>query len=48
VAEPKSWRRKRERGSIEQLRSGSLRATVYAGIDPLTGRRHYLKEVIPA
>ena len=28
--------------------SGSLRVRVYAGLDPLTGRRHYLTEVVPA
>jgi hypothetical protein len=37
----------RQRGQIEQLPSGSLRVTVYAGVDPLTKRRHYLHEVIP-
>ena len=37
----------RPRGSIERLPSGSLRVRVYAGVDPLTGRRHYLTEVIP-
>jgi integrase len=41
-------RRTRSRGRIEQLPSGSLRAVVYAGTDPLTGRRHFLREVIPA
>ncbi len=41
-------RRGRERGQIEGLPSGSLRVTVYAGTDPLTKRRHYLREVIPA
>ena len=30
------------------LPSGSLRVRVYAGIDPLTGKRHELTEVIPA
>lgn len=38
----------RQRGEIEQLPSGSLRVKVYAGIDPLTKKRHYLREVIPA
>jgi integrase len=38
----------RARGSIEALPSGTLRVSVYAGIDPLTGRRHYLKEIIKA
>ncbi|MEK6438926.1 tyrosine-type recombinase/integrase [Pseudonocardia sp. T1-2H] len=40
-------RRKRQRGSIEELPSGALRVSVYAGIDPVTGRRHYLKETVP-
>lgn len=39
-------RRKRQRGSIEVLPSGALRVSVYAGIDPVTGRRHYLREVV--
>ena len=30
------------------LPSGSLRVRVYAGIDPLTGKKHHLTEVIPA
>jgi integrase len=37
----------RQRGSIERLPSGSLRVRVYAGVDPLTGKRNYLTEVIP-
>jgi integrase len=37
----------RQRGSIERLPSGSLRVRVYAGIDPLTRKRHYLTEVVP-
>ena len=41
-----SSRRKRTRGSIETLPSGALRVAVYAGTDPLTGRRHYLREVV--
>lgn len=28
--------------------SGSLRVKVYAGVDPLSGKRHYLTETIPA
>ena len=35
-----SRRRKRARGSIETLPSGALRVAVYAGTDPLSGRRH--------
>ncbi|WDZ84903.1 tyrosine-type recombinase/integrase [Micromonospora cathayae] len=30
------------------LPSGSLRVRVYAGVDPLTGKRHYLTETVPA
>ncbi|GAA4552347.1 hypothetical protein [Pseudonocardia xishanensis] len=40
--------RRRQRGSVEQLRSGAFRVRVYAGIDPVSGRKHYLKETIPA
>ncbi|MGD9529877.1 MAG: tyrosine-type recombinase/integrase [Dehalococcoidia bacterium] len=40
--------RKREQGSIDELPSGALRVRVYAGIDPITKRRHNLVEVIPA
>lgn len=39
---------KRQRGEIETLPSGSLRVKVYAGIDPVTKRRHYLHETVPA
>lgn len=38
----------RQRGEIETLSSGSLRIKVYAGIDPLSGKRHYLTETVPA
>ena len=38
----------RQRGEIETLASGSLRVKVYAGIDPLSGKRHYLTETVPA
>ncbi|MCF7547412.1 tyrosine-type recombinase/integrase [Pseudonocardia sp. WMMC193] len=38
----------RARGSIETRANGSLRVSVYAGIDPVTGRRHYLRESVPA
>jgi len=38
-------RQRRQRGSVEELPSGSFRATVYAGIDPLTGKQRYLKKV---
>src|SRR4051794_2972979 len=40
--------RARSRGEIEVLPSGSLRVRVYAGIDPLTKKRHYLVETVPA
>lgn len=36
------------RGRIEQLRSGALRVVVYAGVDPVSKRRNYLRETIPA
>lgn len=48
MAEAKSGRRLRRRGEVEELPSGALRIKVYAGQDPLTGRRHYLRETIPA
>jgi integrase len=43
-----SGARHRERGGIDQLPSGAYRVRVYAGADPLTGRRNYLTEVVPA
>ncbi len=36
------------RGEIEALPSGSLRVRVYAGIDPVSKKRNYLVETIPA
>ena len=39
---------RRSRGRIEILPSGSLRVHVYAGLDPITKKRHYLKETVPA
>lgn len=39
---------KRQRGEIEHLPSGALRVKLYAGTDPLSGRRHYLRETVPA
>jgi hypothetical protein len=42
-----SRRRQRARGGIDELPSGSLRVSVYAGIDSVTKRRHYLREVVP-
>ncbi|KAA1011549.1 tyrosine-type recombinase/integrase [Pseudonocardia sp. EV170527-09] len=41
-------RRKRHRGEVEVLPSGSFRVRVYAGVDPLSGKRHYLRETVPA
>jgi integrase len=38
----------RQRGRIEELPSGSLRVKVYAGTDPVTGKRNDLTEVVPA
>ena len=40
--------RGRSRGGIEKLSSGALRAYVYDGLDPVSGRRHYLLETVPA
>jgi integrase len=37
-------RKRRPRGHVEELASGSFRAIVYAGADPLTRRPRYLKE----
>jgi hypothetical protein len=39
---------KRPRGEIEPLLSGSLRVKVYAGIDPVSKTRMYLRETVPA
>jgi hypothetical protein len=36
--------RQRRRGYLEQLQSGSVRAVVFAGKDPLTGRLRYIRE----
>jgi LacI family xylobiose transport system transcriptional regulator len=41
-------RKGRPRGLIETLPSGSLRVKVYAGIDPVSKKRLYLDETIPA
>ncbi|MEJ3657167.1 tyrosine-type recombinase/integrase [Actinomycetes bacterium KLBMP 9759] len=48
MATARSAKAGRERGEIETLASGSLRVKVYAGVDPLSGKRHYLTETIPA
>ncbi|MPZ64561.1 MAG: tyrosine-type recombinase/integrase [Pseudonocardiaceae bacterium] len=46
VTNASARRGRRRRGSIQQLPSGALRVSVYAGTDPVTKRRHYLREVI--
>ncbi|HET9254097.1 MAG TPA: site-specific integrase, partial [Pseudonocardiaceae bacterium] len=48
MSTPFAHRDRRQRGSIQELPSGALRVSVYAGTDPLSGRRHYLRESIPA
>ena len=42
-----SSRSARVRGAIDKLPSGAFRVRVYAGVDPVTKRRHDLVEVIP-
>jgi integrase len=39
---------RRSRGSLQTLPSGSMRVKVCAGVDPVTKKRHYIDEVIPA
>jgi site-specific recombinase XerD/DNA-binding transcriptional regulator YhcF (GntR family) len=48
MTEARGGPRRRKRGEIEVLPNGALRVKVYAGEDPLTGRRHFLRETIPA
>lgn len=48
VGTSKMPRGRREKGNIEALQSGALRVRVYAGIDPVTKRAHYLRAVVPA
>jgi integrase len=36
--------KRRPRGHIRELRSGSFQAIVYAGVDPLTRKERYLRE----
>ena len=43
-----SRRRQRAQGGIEELPSGSLRVYAYAGVDALSGKKNYLREIIPA
>ncbi|GAA4673458.1 LacI family DNA-binding transcriptional regulator [Phytohabitans rumicis] len=38
----------RARGEIETLPSGSLRVRVYAGVDPVSKKRQYLVQTVPA
>jgi integrase len=45
---PPSHPRRRIRGEIETLPSGSLRVRVYAGVDPVSKKRHHLVETVPA
>ena len=40
--------RRRARGGIDLLPRGAYRVGVYAGLDPLTGKRNYLAEVVPS
>lgn len=40
--------RRRARGRVETLPSGALRVKVYTGYDPISGRRNYLTETVPA
>ena len=37
----------RAKGTIGTLRSGSLRVRAYAGVDPVTRKRHDLVEIVP-
>jgi integrase len=41
-------RHARTRGTIDRLPSGAYRVRIYAGTDPVTGKRHDLVEVVPA
>lgn len=47
MAKAGSSRSARQKGSIDTLPSGARRVRVYAGIDPVTKRRHDLIEVVP-
>jgi len=48
MARSTARRNDRSRGRIEVLPSGSLRVVVFCGRDPLTKRRLYQRELIPA
>src|ERR671912_219172 len=41
-------RQVRSRGAIDELPSGALRVRVSAGVDPISKRRLYLTELVPA
>jgi integrase len=43
-----SKREKRTRGEIELFPSGWLRVRVYAGIDPVSKKKLYLTDTVPA
>jgi integrase len=47
MAGARSGTSRRPKGSIDALPSGALRVRVYAGVDPVTKRRHDLIEVVP-
>lgn len=47
MAAAKTTRKKRQRGEIISLPNGAQRVKVYAGYDPLTGRRQYLDKTVP-
>lgn len=48
MARARGRKPERERGSIDELPSGALRVRVYAGLDPVSKKRHDLTEIIPA
>jgi hypothetical protein len=48
VARRQTGKRDQDRGTIDRLPSGALRVRVFAGRDPITGRRHDLTKVLPA
>src|ERR1051325_8344937 len=43
----KARKKTKQRGEILTLPSGSLKVRVYAGIDPLTGKKNFLTETLP-
>ncbi|SHK70998.1 hypothetical protein SAMN05443637_110214 [Pseudonocardia thermophila] len=45
---PRGFGARRPKGTIDVLPNGAFRVRVYAGIDPVTKRRHNLGEVVPA